>query len=174
MLIDLYQFIQEEQASKVLVPTYEEKRFKTKDSSYEIVDCNLKLSLRNAGDKKVDCKLAGTVGLMIPCDCCLEPVLNQIGIDFHKELDMNKSMEEKIEELDEECFVVENSLDVDALIHNEILINLPMKVLCKEDCKGICRKCGVNLNMGSCKCDQTELDPRMSKILDVFNQFKEV
>ena len=152
MLIDLYQFIQEEQTSKVLVPTYEERKFEIKDSSYDVVDYDLKLNLRNAGKKVVDCKLT----------------------DFDKELDMNKSMEEKIEELDEECFIVENSLDVDALIHNEILINLPMKVLCKEDCKGICKKCGMNLNMGSCKCDQTELDPRMSKILDVFNQFKEV
>ncbi|MCR5737697.1 MAG: DUF177 domain-containing protein [Eubacterium sp.] len=174
MLIDLYQFIQEEQASKVLAPTLETKEFRLKDSTYDVVDCDLKLSLRNAGKKVVDCKLSGTVDLMIPCDLCLEPVLSKIDIDFDKELDMNKSMEEKIEELDEECFLVDNSLDVDALIHNEILVNLPMKVLCKDDCKGICRKCGMNLNMGSCKCDQAELDPRMSKILDVFNQFKEV
>lgn len=174
MLIDLYQLIQEEQSSKVIVPQPETKEFKTKDSSYDVVDCDLKLSLKNAGNKKIDCKLTGSVNLMIPCDCCLEPVLSKIDIDFDKELDMNKSMEEKIEELDEECFLNENSLDVDALIHNEILINLPMKILCKDDCKGICRKCGMNLNMGSCKCNQTELDPRMSKILDVFNQFKEV
>jgi uncharacterized protein len=174
MLIDLYQFIQEEEPTKVWTPKPETDEFKTKDSSYDIVDCDLKLGLRNAGNKKVDCKLEGIVELMIPCDLCLEPVLRKIDIDFHKELDMNKSMEEKIEELDEECFLIENSLDVDALIHNEILINLPMKVLCKDDCKGICRKCGANLNMGSCRCDQAELDPRMSKILDVFNQFKEV
>ena len=49
-----------------------------------------------------------------------------------------------------------------------------MKVLCKEDCKGICNRCGANLNMGSCKCDNAEPGTGMSKILDVFNQFKEV
>ena len=48
-----------------------------------------------------------------------------------------------------------------------------MKVLCRENCKGICNRCGANLNLGSCKCDDAELDPRMSKILDIFNQFKE-
>ena len=67
-----------------------------------------------------------------------------------------------------------SNLDVDRLIYDEILVNWPMKVLCREDCKGICRKCGTNLNYKPCSCDRTEPDPRMAAIQDVFNQFKEV
>ena len=65
-------------------------------------------------------------------------------------------------------------LDVDRLIASELMVNLPMKVLCREDCKGICRKCGKNLNEGACGCDDSVPDPRMSVIQDIFKQFKEV
>ena len=54
----------------------------------------------------------------------------------------------------------------------EILVNWPMKTLCTEACKGICKKCGTNLNHSSCTCDTVELDPRMAKIRDIFNNTK--
>ncbi len=44
-------------------------------------------------------------------------------------------------------------LDVDKLVYAEILVNWPMRVLCKDDCKGICKVCGMNLNKGTCSCD---------------------
>lgn len=112
--------------------------------------------------------------MIIPCDKCLEPVPYEINIDYFKDLDMNKSSEEKIAELDEEVYLEGTKFDSDVFVYNEILVSLPMKVLCKEDCKGICNRCGANLNMGSCKCDNAEPGTGMSKILDVFNQFKEV
>ena len=59
-------------------------------------------------------------------------------------------------------------LDVDALVRNELFVHMPLRVLCKEDCKGICKRCGTNLNLGTCDCDATELDPRMAAILDIF------
>ena len=60
------------------------------------------------------------------------------------------------------------------LVYSEILVNWPLRVLCKEDCKGICSICGKNLNHGTCDCDHTDLDPRMAQIRDIFNKFKEV
>ena len=47
-------------------------------------------------------------------------------------------------------------------------------VIDKEDCKGICRRCGANLNLSECQCPKTEPDPRMAAIQDIFNKFKEV
>ena len=76
-----------------------------------------------------------------------------------------------VEDID---YLIGFDLDVDKLIYGEILVNWPMKVLCKEDCKGICKVCGMNLNKGDCNCQRTELDPRMAAIQDVFNKFKEV
>ena len=71
-------------------------------------------------------------------------------------------------------YLIGFNLDIDRLIYGEILVNWPMKVLCRDDCKGICKVCGMNLNKGECNCQRTELDPRMAAIQDVFNKFKEV
>jgi uncharacterized protein len=65
-------------------------------------------------------------------------------------------------------------LNVDDLLTNEIVINWPMKVLCKPDCKGICRQCGKDLNTGTCGCDTFVPDPRMAVIKDIFDASKEV
>ena len=174
MLIDLYDLLQEEDGVRNYPVELEAKEFKTKKSRYPISDSDIKLSFRNKGKKHIDFKCVGKVTLIIPCDKCLEPVPYEINIDYFKDLDMNKSSEEKISELDEEVYLEGTKFDSDVFVYNEILVSLPMKVLCKEDCKGICNRCGANLNMGSCKCDNAEPGTGMSKILDVFNQFKEV
>ena len=88
------------------------------------------------------------------CARCLEPV--------------------SFESLDDEPFMKGYNLDVDQLVCNELLLSLPMKVLCREDCKGICNRCGTNLNLRTCTCDTRSLDPRMSVIQEIFNEFKEV
>lgn len=65
-------------------------------------------------------------------------------------------------------------LDSDRLIYGEILMEWPMKVLCRADCRGICSVCGADLNQGECGCQRTAPDPRMAAIQDIFNKFKEV
>ena len=119
--------------------------------------------------------ITGTVDIevMIPCARCLEEVPTRIHFDIDKEFRLENSAinDEEMEDID---YLIGFDLDVDKLIYGEILVNWPMKVLCKEDCKGICKVCGMNLNKGDCNCQRTELDPRMAAIQDVFNKFKEV
>ena len=93
-----------------------------------------------------------------PCDRCLCDVSVPVSVSFSVEIDTAEGEE----------------LDTDKLLYNEILMKWPMKVLCKEDCKGICKKCGQNLNKGACNCDTIELDPRMAAIKDIFEKHKEV
>ena len=112
--------------------------------------------------------------LELPCDRCLEPVRVDMDLEFTKNVDLLVSDEEQIDELDEKNYIDGYNLDVEKLLYNEILIGWPMKVLCSEDCKGICNTCGQNLNLGTCDCEDTSLDPRMSVIRDVFKNFKEV
>ena len=60
-------------------------------------------------------------------------------------------------------------LDTDALLRDDILLELPSKFLCKDTCKGLCPKCGKNLNKGKCGCPEKEVDPRLavlSKLLE--------
>ena len=115
----------------------------------------------------------GEVELLIPCDRCLEEVPTSIRFDIDRKLTIEDGLAED-EEMDETDYLIGYDLDVDQLVYAEILVNWPMKVLCRDDCKGICRVCGMNLNHGTCKCDRFVPDPRMAAIQDIFRQFKEV
>ena len=119
--------------------------------------------------------IAGSVDITvgIPCGRCLEEVPTQICFDIDKQLAIEDSalIDDEMEEND---YLIGLELDVEKLFYAEILVNWPMKVLCKEDCEGICNVCGANLNKGDCGCQRTELDPRMAAIQDIFNKFKEV
>lgn len=61
-------------------------------------------------------------------------------------------------------------LDTDALLRDDILLELPSKFLCKESCKGLCPKCGKNLNEGDCGCDMHEPDPRMAVLKQLLSE----
>ena len=113
------------------------------------------------------------VTVSIPCGRCLAEVPTDIHIVIDKDLLMN-GQELSDEEMEETDYLIGLNLDIDKLIYGEILVNWPVKVLCREDCKGICKVCGMNLNEGNCDCQRTELDPRMAAIQDIFNKFKEV
>ena len=108
----------------------------------------------------------------IPCDRCLRTVKEPLEISFSQELFSPEALGP--EEADEQNFVHGYELDAEAFVKNEILINMPVKVLCRPDCKGICKKCGHNLNDGDCGCDTFVPDPRMAAIKDIFNANKEV
>ena len=118
--------------------------------------------------------LTVTVTVKIPCDKCLKEVPTEFPIDMEQEVDMKASGEDRIKDLDEINYVTGCSLDVEQLVHNEILIHWPLRVLCREDCRGLCPVCGKDLNEGSCNCDQSSPDPRMAAIRDIFSKFKEV
>ena len=59
-------------------------------------------------------------------------------------------------------------LDLDALAEEDVVLNLPSKVLCKDDCKGLCPQCGKNLNDGPCDCKEP-VDPRLAGLLELLN-----
>ena len=131
--------------------------------------------LRIANREGSELLLSGETDLTvsIPCSRCLTEVPTRIHFDIDKEFRLENSAinDEEMEDID---YLIGFDLDVDKLIYGEILVNWPMKVLCRDDCKGICKVCGMNLNKGECNCQRTELDPRMAAIQDVFNKFKEV
>lgn len=135
MLIDLYDLLQEEDGVRNYPVELEAKEFKTKKSRYPISDSDIKLSFRNKGKKHIDFKCVGKVTLIIPCDKCLEPVPYEINIDYFKDLDMNKSSEEKIAELDEEVYLEGTKFDSDVFVYNEILVSYLRKSYAKKIAK---------------------------------------
>ena len=132
------------------------------------------LVLTNKGKRNLLIQGRMDLTILIPCGRCLEEVPVEFELDFEKKIDMNLTEEKRREALDECAYIHGYDLDVDELVYSEILVNWPLRVLCKEDCKGICSRCGANLNQGSCDCDTADLDPRMAVISDIFKNFKEV
>lgn len=115
--------------------------------------------------------------LVIPCDRCLDDVDVKIADTFDVDADLSATAEERAEALDEQIYITGNELDVDCLIQGEVLMNLPDKVLCSQECKGICRVCGTNLNRNTCShVGEESVDLRTSKFQEFFkaNNIKEV
>lgn len=100
------------------------------------------------------------------CDRCAE--------DFQKAMsfDLNKILVQSLaNDVDYDNYiVVENGiLDLNELIEEEVQLFLPSKMLCCDDCKGLCIKCGKNLNLGFCDC-KADVDPRMSALLQLLDE----
>ena len=134
----------------------------------------VELTIINTGDRVLELEGQGNVTVGIPCDRCLEEVSVEIPYSIKRKLDMKQSDCDRVKNLDENDYLTGMDLDVDRLVYLEVLMSWPLKVLCKDDCKGICSQCGKNLNEGSCGCAEEPKDPRMAAISDIFSKFKEV
>lgn len=100
------------------------------------------------------------------CDRCAEDITKHFSFKLDKIL-----VSEMANDTDfDDYIVVENGmLDLDELIEEEITLFLPAKMLCSEDCKGLCMTCGKNLNFGKCNCKK-EVDPRMAALLQLLDE----
>ena len=91
------------------------------------------------------------------CSRCGAPVAEEFSADLFE------SLENDFSDIDEECISVQgNVIDISGSIDACIFANLPMQSLCREDCKGLCPECGINLNEKECNCDTTVYDPRFA------------
>ena len=176
MLIDLSELLSIIDKELDVQADIEMQHFVSRMCDYEIIDKKpFVIKLHNTGKKAFSLETQIELTMLIPCDRCLEDVKYNMNIAINKEIDMNESEDGKTELLEYQNYVNDdNCLDVEKMVYKEILVHLPMKVLCSENCRGICNRCGANLNSQTCDCDTIELDPRMSKIRDIFNNFKEV
>ena len=84
-------------------------------------------------------------------------------------LKVSKSLATSIEGEDSDTIVTvpDMKFNLDEFLYAEVITNLPMKHLCSESCKGLCLKCGKNLNEGECGCQRKEIDPRLSAVADL-------
>lgn len=65
-----------------------------------------------------------------------------------------------------------HNLDLTEAVRQYALLSLPIKVLCRDDCAGLCPHCGHNLNSGACRCSSEEVDPRWSPLLELRDKRK--
>lgn len=98
-----------------------------------------------------------------PCDRCGVDAVNEHTVTVDKLLATSIERQES----DTILTVPGMKLDVDELVYTEVVLDLPTKHLCSADCKGLCHKCGKNLNVESCDCQKKEVDPRLAKLLEL-------
>ena len=100
-----------------------------------------------------------------PCDRCGELSAEVIDVDITHILATNIENEDN----DDIILVANMELNLDELCRNDVLLHIPMKHLCRKNCKGMCSVCGKNLNDGECDCIKKEIDPRLQALADLLN-----
>lgn len=108
--------------------------------------------------------LNGTIKFTFTDDCsrCLTPFDNAVETKF--EAVLVKQVDENDESDEIKLKITDGCVDLEETIKQMIYLSMPMKSLCKKDCKGICPNCGVNLNDEKCKCEDNLTDPRFDKL----------
>ena len=98
------------------------------------------------------------------CARCAEPVSSVLEITFEKDI---ASSGDVSSDNDDYIIIEDKKLDLLIPVEEEIMLEMPSRTLCKEDCLGLCPKCGKNLNEGPCGCNHKEVDPRLAVLLDL-------
>lgn len=100
-----------------------------------------------------------------PCDRCGKQTTKNHGITIKRVL-----VSQLADRTDDEIIEVPDlQLDVSELCVTEIVLSLPMKHLCSENCKGICEHCGKDLNVSACNCAKSQVDPRLEVLAQLLN-----
>lgn len=108
------------------------------------------------------------------CARCLAPVRGVFSLDFQRTVVAEGTLsEEQLDEHFDEYAVLDGSmLDVDGQLIEELLLGFPSKLLCEEDCPGLCPKCGKPRRDGDCGCPTKEIDPRLAILKTFFDEDK--
>ena len=175
MLINLSDVLSEQHKAVEETVPFESDTFVMKSGSFPIIRKEpVHVLVTHVKNKELQIQAETRFFVVIPCDRCLTDVEEEFTLRIHKLVDLDTADAELREGFDESDYIDGYYLDVDKMLYNEILIGWPTKVLCRNDCKGMCNVCGQNPNEGTCDCEDTGLDPRMSVVRDLFKNFKEV
>lgn len=128
-------------------------------------------SARRKGD---EVRLRGRISaeVEVGCDRCVAPIRLPLEVEFDTAFiprEKAASETDNVELLTEDLGLAAyegDAVDLDELVREQILLALPSRRLCREDCKGLCPECGADLNAGACSCEKSEVDPRWSALAD--------
>ena len=108
----------------------------------------------------------------VDCDRCLKsvtvPVETEFDVTYVPEEDYRESEAAELKEDDLSLSVFDGAtIDVDELVREQLLLALPTRALCTEECKGLCPVCGADRNADTCDCETKEVDPRWAALKSV-------
>lgn len=127
----------------------------------------------NVGESHVVASGSVTARLLLNCSRCLNEYPVEVDKTFRSEfvpdLEVSREGEElalTYSELDV-GFYHNDQLDLTAVIGEQVFLEVPMKAVCVESCKGLCDQCGTDLNKDSCDCSRSAEDPRLEALRDL-------
>lgn len=131
-------------------------------------DSDLKLLSKIGIDLQVtrvlkEITVIGNIRLLIetPCSRCLVPVKIELNPMISLVLSPGDKLSVEDKDIEHETYHGDE-IDLSSYLMEQVAISLPVKVVCKEDCKGLCTLCGANLNTEVCACNREQIDPRFS------------
>ena len=143
---------------------------RTEDDGYRVVS-PVALSFDVDRQEEGRYRLAGHVSgeLELSCSRCLEPFRLPVAADFDlRYVPRTHNVGEGELEVEEDdlstAFYADDQIDLGALVMEQFQLNVPMKPLCEDACKGLCPQCGTNLNTGTCDCHTKWTDPRFDAL----------
>jgi len=126
-------------------------------------------------DIRLKGQLSGT--FQVPCARCVEPVITPVALDFdlifRPVAADSDSPERSITAVETEIgYYEKDSVLLEDVLREQVLLSLPVKTLCKPDCKGLCPRCGENRNSHPCTCDVGPSDPRWEALAGLRERIK--
>lgn len=101
----------------------------------------------------------------VSCARCLEPVTDRVTADVVELFqDPERTPPEDLDSSDEGYEIHEGQIDLDALLRDALAPALPVRPLCREDCRGLCAQCGANRNETDCTCAEDDTDSRWAAL----------
>ena len=118
-------------------------------------------------------QLVASLEYVSSCARCLTEVPGEFTFSLEKTVAPREVLSDLDEDKLDDYAIIENGfLDIDEQIREQLEMEFPLRFLCREDCKGLCSKCGKNLNDGECDCDKRDIDPRFAPLQKLLEEMK--
>ena len=117
--------------------------------------------------------LTFTVDYQTQCARCLSPICGEFTRSLEKTVAPRDLLGDLNEyKLDDYAIIEDGFLDMDKHLIEELEVEFPMRHLCRPDCRGLCQRCGKNLNEEECDCAKGEIDPRLEPLRRILEEMK--
>lgn len=99
----------------------------------------------------------------VQCSRCLDEFEDSFIVEFEESFSKDP--------VDEEIYpIIEDTINFDDMVMDDLILSMPVKLLCNEECKGLCHNCGENLNKVSCDCEKDTINPKFAALKDLFKE----
>lgn len=145
------------------------------EEDLEMKPVHVKGNLCNTGNS-LDLSMRIRTEVVLSCSRCLDEVMLPLDLEvtdqYCHEEDWKKLFPDEEDGISTVFLLKDDWIDLKQVVQENLMLSLPMRVLCTPDCPGICPHCGQNLKEGQCNCHSEDLDPRLEVLAQLKNKMK--